>query len=372
MKNEERFKEFMKFLITNEGTEKVFADEKEMLLCSNCFTDQGLRLDAEKIGHQNNMECKNCKSTNGAKLSENLIGNLAYRFFVRGTFIKGNYGAAPVVQFNAFQETCIEVDGHLKNDIQLIERAIKVGFFYYGPRLWMIGEIEPLIELQSKDSRQKIASDILNKYPVRPLEPGSIFYRIRKNPVDANNANEYDSAPNPGSGRLDFEDLPVLYASGDIEVCLHECRVTVEDELFMASLEPCKSLKMLDLTELLEEEGSEFESLDLAVHMLFHAGQHSYEISRDISNYVRRAGYDGIIYPSYFSTIRIGNTPFDTFHGISIRKLPTYQTMVKNLVVPNIAIFGKPIEEGKVKVNCINRVVLNKVTYDFQYGPVKY
>ena len=73
-----------------------------------------------------------------------------------------------------------------------------------------------------------------------------------------------------------------MYGSQDLPVCVHECRVTAEDELYVATLSPTRDLKLLDLSVLLrEEDGTEFDSLDMAVHMLFLAGKHSYEISRD-------------------------------------------------------------------------------------------
>jgi hypothetical protein len=60
--------------------------------------------------------------------------------------------------------------------------------------------------------------------------------------------------------------------------------VTAEDELFVASLAATRDLKLLDLTQLLyEEHVTEFDGLDMAVHMLFLAGPHSYEITRLIA-----------------------------------------------------------------------------------------
>jgi hypothetical protein len=60
--------------------------------------------------------------------------------------------------------------------------------------------------------------------------------------------------------------------------------VAAEDELYVATLCPAHELRLLDLSRLLlEEEANEFESLDMAVHMLFLAGEHSYGISREIA-----------------------------------------------------------------------------------------
>ena len=49
----------------------------------------------------------------------------------------------------------------------------------------------------------------------------------------------------------------------------------------MATLRPVRDLELLDVAALLDEtqKVDEFESLDLAVNMLFLAGEHSYPIT---------------------------------------------------------------------------------------------
>jgi hypothetical protein len=165
----------------------------------------------------------------------------------------------------------------------------------------------------------------------------------------------------------------VLYGSQDLQVCVHECRVTVDDESYVASLIPTRALRLLDLTHLLEEEGvTEFESLDLAVLMLFLAGKHAYEIARAVATAARDAGFDGLIYPSYFSLLRTGAAPFATIYGISIRKFPGLAQHAQAQSIPNFAIFGRPIKEGSVSVQCINRLILNQAEYELVFGPVGY
>jgi len=341
-------------------------------LCSDCFNDFGLKLDAEKIGIEISRNCSNCNSVNGKKLDLKSIEYLAFRFFVKGTLFRSEYGAAPRVQFNDKQTTSITFSDWLLDDIKLFENVLKIGFFHYGPRLWMIGEIEPLKSLISKNERKMIISRILQEYPTKTLTPEDIFYRLRVNPSIPNDNLEYDSSPQSGNGRLDSLELPILYGSQDLEVCIHECRVTVEDDLFIASLVPLRNLKLLDLTELLTDNTNEFESLDLAVHMLFFAQKHSYEICRDIAINIRDAGYDGIIYSSYFSLLRTGGMPFDTVYGISIRRIPSFKQFAKSQIIQNIALFGKPIFQGLVSVKCINRLCLSKVIYDYHFGPVQF
>jgi len=347
----------------------------DVVLCSDCFHDQGLRLDAERIGVVESSACSNCGSTTGSKLNANLIRALAHRFFVWGTLHRCDYGAASVVQFNQHQSTSISTSPWFEQDIRLIERTIGVGFFYYEPRLWMIGEVKPLKALQEPTSRALVIERILAEYPTTLLHVAESFYRIRKAPKKPEDFGEYDSPPlaSAGTGRLDSTNFPVMYGSQELQVCVHECRVTAEDELYVATLSPTRNLKLLDLSALLwEEEATEFESLDMAVHMLFLAGKHSYNITRDIARAVHAAGYDGVVYPSYFSLLRTGSMPFKTSYGISHRQFPQLHEQEKAKTIPNLALFGRPIEECNVEVRCINKLILSRVEYSFHFGPVGY
>lgn len=162
----------------------------------------------------------------------------------------------------------------------------------------------------------------------------------------------------------------MLYRSPDLQVCVHECRVTAEDELYVATLSPNSPLHLLDLSVLLKEEDvTEFESLDMAVHMLFFAAKHAYKITREIAAAVRTAGLRGIVSPSCFSLLRLGVKPFQTVYGISHRRIPQYQEHEQAKAIPNLALFGRPIEEGTVSVQSINKLILSRVAYDFHFGP---
>ena len=346
------------------------------MLCSNCFTDEGLRLDAFRLGVSQPSVCPRCGTKEGQKLDREAIGVLAHRFFVRGTLRRFDYGAAPAIQFNEHQRGMgnIELPTWLKDDVELIEAAIGIGFFRYGPRLWMLGEVKPLKDLQQETGRSVVVSRIVREYPTRLLLANESLYRLRLNPKNPSDKQEFDSPPKDflGSGRLDSRQLPVLYCSRDIEGCVHECRATMEDDLFVATLQPTRDLRLLDLTDLLQEGVTEFESLDMAVHMLFFARAHSYEISRAIASAAKGAGFDGLIYPSYFSQARNGEMPFATAYGLSVRQFPSFRTHALSQITSNLCIFGRPIQEGLITVKCINRVVISKVMYDIQFGPVTY
>ena len=348
----------------------------DTIACSNCFADRGLQLDAAQLGEADSTACPGCGSTEGKKLDKDRLAKLAYRFFVWGSFWRTEYGGAPLIQFNEHQKTSISPPSWLETDVKLFERSLGVGFFHYGPRLWMVGEVEPLKALQEATSRGAILARVLSEYPAREIDPPFSFYRIRKDPKSPSEHHEYDSPPASlsGSGRLDAVGAPVLYASPDLEVCVHECRVTAEDELYVATLEPARQLRVLDLSVVLQESDgvTEFESLDMAVHMLFLAGKHSYDISRDIAAAARSAGFDGLIYPSYFSLLRLGAMPLRTTYGLSHRRIPQLQAHEQSFAVPNLAVFGRPIEAGLVKVKCINKFVLNRIGYEFHFGPVNF
>jgi hypothetical protein len=355
-------------------------DKHTIVLCSECFRDQGLKLMAQRL--DDHVEefvlrtCPNCGATNGTKITRREANQLAHDFLVWGSYARADYGAAPVIQINSGHRRDVKGVGALEHDLALIEERLNLRAFHYGPRLWMVGEIEPLKELQDPGTRQTVLDRILSEYPSKTFHSGRKFYRIRKNPLRPESADEYDSCPVEvaGSGRLDSTSAPVMYGSEDLQICFHECRVSSEDELFVATLSPKRDLNLLDVSTILKDDEftSEFESLDLAVHMLFLAGSHSYPIARSIAIAAQEAGFDGLVYPSYFSLLKVGIMPFQTSFGISHRRFAPYAAVEQAKITPNLALFGRPIEQGLVSVECINRAFLASVTYDFGFGPVGY
>lgn len=151
-------------------------------------------------------------------------------------------------------------------------------------------------------------------------------------------------------------------------------RVTTEDELYVATLLPKDYLKCLNLSIILNKDRkvTEFESLDLTVYMLFLSGKHSYEVTREIGMAVKQAGFDGIVYPSYFSSIRNGVMPNQAMvYGISNRRILQFKSHEESIISQNIAIFGHPIQEGKIIVKSVNRLMLTNINYNYHFGPAK-
>ncbi len=348
----------------------------QAVLCSKCFKNQGLKLEAARIGVGQKGLCPHCSAADGRKLDKERVEELAFRFFVRGTYHRATYGGTPVVQMNGYHygKTNIKVSDSLKADVELLEETARIGFFYYGPRGWMVGEVEPLKALQDKRQCAGVITQIMDAYPRLSFGTGEIFYRLRKGPNDPAAASEYDSPPDSflGTYRFDSPSLPILYASQDLEVCFHECRVSVEDELYVGTLRPLRNLQLLDLTEVVQDDGTEFESIDIAIHMLFLAGTHSYEISREIAIAASAAGLDGIVYPSYFSVMRTGRMPIETAYGISLRRFKGHEAHAKAQIIPNLALFGRPVKTGSISVEWVNRIVLTRIIYDGVFGPVDY
>jgi hypothetical protein len=148
--------------------------------------------------------------------------------------------------------------------------------------------------------------------------------------------------------------------------------VSVEDDLYIATLRPQRDLQVLDLTEIVQDDATEFESLDIAIHMLFLAGAHSYEISREIAAAANAAGLAGIVYPSYFSVVRTGRMPIETAYGISLRRFKGHEAHAKSQIIANLALFGRPVSTGGISVECVNRLLLTRIAYDGVFGPVEY
>jgi hypothetical protein len=344
------------------------------LLCSFCFSDHGLRLVSEQLGILMDAPCPNCGHVRGAKLDRLAARLVVQRFFNTGTMQRAKYGGAPALVSNSQHPTNIKLAAWSGRDLDLITEKTGWGVFEYGPRLWMLGEVEPLKQLIAPDTRRGIIDRIVNEYPVREIGSEDYFYRMRRNVENLTSEAEFDSPPRElrGGGRLDSDRLPVLYGSQDMQVCVHECRTTVDDDTYVATLVPTRSLSLLNLSHVLQEDTrvSEFESLDLAVHMLFLAGGHSYEISRQVAFAAKESNFDGIIYPSYFSLLRTGARAFDTILGMSVRRIEQLKAYASDQMIANLAIFGRPINEGALRVASVNKVIMQRAVYGLTFGPV--
>ena len=109
----------------------------------------------------------------------------------------------------------------------------------------------------------------------------------------------------------------MLYASPDLQACIHELRVTAEDDLYVATFAPVSTLRLLDLAALLthEDAATEFDSLDMAAHMLFLAGMHFYSIARRIALAAHAAVLTGLCTPHTSACSDCASCPSKRFTG---------------------------------------------------------
>jgi hypothetical protein len=158
-----------------------------VLLCSECFRDHGLSLDAHSLGVDSDAVCPKCASTTGRKLDRDRLLALADTFFVRGTLVRAKYGAAPVLQFNEHhhRKTEIEVSERLLADAALLGEAAGVGFFHYGPRLWMLGGVEPLKALHDASIRHEapVQEGLLRVDGINRLVLRRVMYDVHFGPA---------------------------------------------------------------------------------------------------------------------------------------------------------------------------------------------
>lgn len=330
-------------------------------------------MDAERLGKSDTRPCPNCGNRSGKKLNRLDLQHLAHRYFVVGSLQRADYGGAPVLEFNDLRTSDIDEGKRHSRDAALISRAAGIGLFYYGPPLWRFGYIEPLQELRNPVRRRSTIQRIVEEYPAVNWPEEQRFYRLRKDVALPGEPMQYDSPPLEfcGSGRLDTRRLPILYGSADLEVCVHECRATADDNIFFATLQPTRTLRLLDLTAVLKENVTAFESLDLAVHMTFMAGKHSYGITRAIAAAAKARGFDGVLFPSYFSLLRTGSPFLESAYGLPVRRIDGAESYELSKIVPNVALFGRPIADGLVVATSLNRLYIRRVAYDLGFGPVE-
>ncbi len=381
---------------------------KDIVACSECFDDEGLRMDARSMGLHDSSTCPRCEACDGKKLNRDGIEKLARSFFVWGSYHKTTFGGAPILNIEHLPEPTIPshsanqgfrfmitqlLEGHLFDgedytamdseskkawcikDKALLEDILNVRITLNAPREYDVGITENLENLRQGDKYEQIISKILESYPTREFTPNDKFYRLRN--LDRGESSEFDPTdgmqfdsppPRIGNdeekeveyGRFDSCDLSVLYGAPELATCLHECRVTKEQDLYVATLKPTRSLQLLDLCVFPDEiDTNPFVSIDHTVASLFEEGSDVYPISRKLALAAQNEGYEGVIYPSFYSDLHNGKRSSEPEKGPSS----------KPWVSKNIGIFGKPIQDERLLITCINRMHLQEVEYTFYFGP---
>lgn len=322
-------------------------------ICTSCLKNYGIRALAEKIARgSKKTTCEKC-GQKGYLLNELGIERLFHDFFVLGSIPPEIGGPAPKFQFNASQyPSDLEFMTELDIDLKLLSDTLKVGVFHYGPPLWRIGATvhyqDLVIDKVCKSERVKIWSDIINQCLSVTINPGEkTIFRARKGKrLPPAIPEEFDSAPPEitQEGRFNNHNQPMFYGAFDVETCLHEIRVTLSDYVMLATFEISKPLKILDLTRVSECSSNPFDSISIFLQKLFFSGKSEYELCQEFASAIKDFDFDGFISNSYFKQAH------------------------KNKLL-NINLFNHPVKDKKLKLVSTNRILLNRINYQYSFGP---
>ncbi|MCH7964648.1 MAG: RES family NAD+ phosphorylase [Bacteroidetes bacterium] len=322
------------------------------MLCSNCFSNEGLKITAEKIGDKSETACENCGSNDGLELSKEKLVELMQVFFSQGSVLQNIGGYAPVYKISDKKEMeSVEFEEPLKSDYELLKQKTDLVVFHYGPPLWRLGLTEQYDALteSNDEEKEKALNDILEASNEIILPIGTKLYRLRINANDLLNNTTFDTPRKDlktSYSRFDTPDIDIFYSSPDLETCLHETRVTIADEIILATFKTKKELKILNIADsFTEKEGiTEFEMISILMYKLCTTNEEEYEKCRFISEFIKKNEFEGFKFLSYY-------------------------TNVKDEELYNIAIFGFPLKEDKIELQSINRIKLRRVDYTFSFGP---
>jgi hypothetical protein len=331
--------------------------QPKFLLCSSCFQDVGLRLEAARIGRwpRPKKSCPNCARRDGYTLGNKALHRLQRQFFSRATApnqYRDDIAVLGVAEHGPpYTDIGIRLRSDTQSDWDLIQSKIGGQLFNRAPRLFYLG-ITNHFGMHQSLPKDVVRDDIVPKLRFAEVASPTTFYRIRVNVAEADKFDEgqYDAPPKPrrrGIGRFDNPKLPLLYGSPNLQVCIHECRVTLADDIFVATLAPTKLLRLIDLSGNYDQPDDldPFDDLFWFFRGLMNTNQpHVYRYCRRIAQTIKdMTGADGFTYNSYYTNVA-GDT--------------------------GGPLFGRPLSEGKLKVVSINTIRLNRITYEYHLGPL--
>lgn len=153
------------------------------MLCSECFKNEGLKLEAQKIGYDDNNVCNNCTSSTGKKLVKEQLCLLMQRFFLHGSVPQniGGYASIYRLSDNPGMES-VKFKSALQLDYELIREWTGLVLFHYGPPLWRLGLTEhyQAFEIGQQEISQAL-EDLINRSVTITLPIDSKLYRVRSN-----------------------------------------------------------------------------------------------------------------------------------------------------------------------------------------------
>ena len=322
------------------------------MLCSNCFKNEGLRIEAKKIGINNKSLCDRCNTKDGHNIDKQKIQHLIIEFFHHGSTDKDYQ--IPIYRLSMLKEgDKIPFRSEILSDIKLLNEESGYNIAYNDPQTFLLGitdisERLEEVDNESKQRKNKILDELFDKFTPKVLMKGSKIYRVRKNPDKPIDESEYDSPPHEHitEGRLNDNNMAIFYGSDNISTCVHEVKGTVYDDLFVAT---CNVRKELNIFSFLDSK-NHLDIDDINNHIsyisyLFRTDL-NYKMCQLLASRAKEKGYDGIEYYSYFSK------------AAGVR-------------MSNIALFGYPLKNGVLHLDSINKLRIKKTEYEFNFGPVE-
>jgi RES domain len=322
------------------------------MLCTKCFKNEGLLIEAARLSLGDPVLCSICGSSEGQAISDDTAHELLIRFFGHGSESLVVAGHVPVYKLTADRGFMSgKFESPLEDDYQLLLAHYGLGVFHNAPAEWRMGMTDHYHELSgSYTEALETLDQIIRVATLRVIPAGSKLYRIRTNVrASVGLATSYDAPPHEikrKAGRYDDTDFPVLYAAFDIETCIHECRCTVIDEIALATLHTVRELTVVDFQDLHEPPpDTPFQCIGHFIYGLSVATEDEYPKCRMLARRMLELGVDGFTYRSFFSSVKSDD-------------------------LTNVALFGYPIRDGKISVTSLNRIKIDRIDYGFSLGPV--
>jgi hypothetical protein len=307
--------------------------------------------------------CERCGATGGAPLNPEAIDEVFLRFFCLGsqaaTYLPEVFRPDPEGNYD---DITFEVSA--QTDYALLKELSGIGLRRHTPRTNELGytpirsAIEGVLEQDPNSAPEQAVEELRRNYHTlmdaageRLLETNELLFRTRIGPKQPYASEEYDSPPVELSvaNRVAPRGERMLCAAVDIETCLFETRPAIDDiihnRIFVASLRPTHKLRLLDFT--CQREGPLAAVVEMTLKAFFQANQASYHLTQALSVLTKRRGYDGLVYPSDMQCLN--------------RKTGQWS---------NVALFGAPVADGRLKVDSINKILVRTVQYNFDLGPV--
>src|SRR6267142_3417841 len=337
----------------------------QYILCSKCFKNAGISVEAEKIGCASAPECPRCGAPAGAKLTEENLLRLQDNFFIGGSRVSAYYPSPIGLGGAELSET--QFEPNTWTDYLLIKEHTGRELFWYGPPLWRLGhsllreKVEARLKPDDYDwplsvgqetTLEELWDEAISILKPMVLERGKRLFRARMLAKKPLKTFEYDSPPADlvRPGRFNDSIHRVFYAAFDIDTCLLELKLgpseIVRHEVTVAQFvlkQPLRVLNLCDIDNIGLEHADFVDRMALLDGLLF-PHERDYFMTQSLSRHIEKRGFEGILHPSAFKYIA-------------------------NREARNLTVFGAPMNDGRIELLDVNAVTIESVTYDLRFGP---